>query len=300
MGKIGALFGVIILVLVTNFVYEAIRNKPLDSSKPPTAIEKKDENLLAKVLSTGKIRCSFAAYPPYCIKDPNTGKMSGIFVDSLEEMGKRLGLQIVWVEEVGWGTIFEGLESGRYDIFGAGVWQNSSRAKVGYFSKPLFYNAIRIWVRANEDRFHSLQDLNSQDVRFTAQDGAMDDIITKTDFPKAHLVTIPQMNPWSDNLLNTVSGKADVSLSEFGPVYEFLEKNPGTLKELNVGQPIRVFANCYAIKAGEEEFRSMIDAAIDEIRFDGTLDRILRKYEVAPGQFLRLASPYEMPTDIKK
>ncbi|MBN2415420.1 transporter substrate-binding domain-containing protein [bacterium] len=252
------------------------------------------ESLYARVLRTGEIRCSYASYPPYCIKDPNTGAMSGIFVDVLEEIGKKLELKINWVEEVGWGTIFEGLESDRYDLFGAGLWQNSSRGKRGYFSKPLFYNGIRIWVRANETRIKTLEDINSLEIRLTVQDGAMDAVIADTDFPKAQKLAIPQLNPWSDNLLNTISNKADVSLSELGPITEFLKKNPGTLKEVDIGRPLRVFANCYAFKMGEDKFKSMIDAAIDELVFDGTIEKILQKYETAPGQFLRVAAPYEM------
>jgi len=42
------------------------------------------------------------------------------------------------------------------------------------------------------------------------QDGAMDSVIANTDFPKAQQIAIPQLNPWSDNLLNTISNKADV------------------------------------------------------------------------------------------
>jgi len=103
-----------------------------------------------------KIRCSYASYPPYCIKDPNSGELSGIFVDVLEKIGNKLELDIEWVEEVGWGTIFEGLESGRHDMFGTGLWQNSSRGKRGYFSKPIFYNGVRIWaVLENREFRHS-------------------------------------------------------------------------------------------------------------------------------------------------
>lgn len=257
-------------------------------------VQEQEESLYDRVIRTGQIRCSYAAYPPYCVKDPETGKMSGIFVDVLEQVGNKLNIRIMWVEEVGWGTIFEGLESGRHDMFGAGLWQNSSRAKRGYFSKPLLYNGIRIYVRADETRINDLDDINSPDIRVTAQDGAMDDVIAQSDFPRAKKVSIPQLNPWSDNLLNTISGKADVSFSEPGPINQFLEKNPGTLKEVRLDRPLRVFANSYAFKIGEDKFKAMIDAAIDELHLDGTVERILQQYEKAPGEFLRVSAPYIM------
>lgn len=253
------------------------------------------QSTFTRVLASKTLRCSYCSYPPYCIKDPNTGALSGIFVDAVNELGRRLELRVEWVEEVGWGTIFEGLESGRYDIHGSGLWRNSSRGKHGYFSNPLFYNAIRVWVRAEENRFHSLADLNSSDVRISVQDGAIESIIADSEFPKAQPVSIPQLNPWSDNLLNIITNKADVTFAELGVIVPFLKKNPGTLKELDVGGAIRVFANSIPFRMGEDEFKSMLDSAIDEIRMDGTIDSILEKYESAPGEHLRVAKPYASP-----
>jgi len=289
MKKIGAIVAILAMCFITVGVLSQMGCNQNQRSEREHV-----ESTFERVIRTGKIRCSYASYPPYCIKDPNSGKMSGIFVEVLEKIGDKLEMKIEWVEEVGWGTIFEGLQSGRHDMFGAGLWQNSSRSKIGFFSKPLFYNGIRIWVRADETRVKALKDINSESIRLTVQDGAMDDVISRIDFPKAQRVSIPQLNPWSDNLLNTISGKADVSLSELGPVHEFMVKNPGTLKEVEIGRPIRVFANCYAFKTGETQFKLMIDATIDELYFDGSIEEILTKYEKAPGQFLRAASPYKV------
>jgi polar amino acid transport system substrate-binding protein len=217
----------------------------------------------------------------------------------MEQIGRKLELKVQWVEEVGWGTIFEGLASGRFDVHGSGLWQNSSRGKQAYFSIPLFYNAIRVWVRPSENRFRSLADLDSPDARISVQDGAIEDIIAKTDFPRAKRVSIPQLNPWSENLLNITTNKADVTFAEPGVITPFLAKNPGTLKELQIGRPIRVFANSYPFRMGENEFKSMIDSAIMELISEGTIERILHKYEKAPGEHLRVALPYQVPAAAK-
>ena len=253
-------------------------------------------SLYDRVIKSGVIRASYASYPPYCIKDPNTGKMSGTFVDILNEVGKRLDLKIEWTEDVGWGAIFEGLNSGRHDIFGAGIWQNSTRGKVADFSKPLFYNVIKLYGRPDETRFSAnLDDLNNSHVKISTLDGAIEDIIAMSDYPAATRVSVPQLNPWTDVLLNITTKKADVTFAEPVAVNLFLEKNPGTLKELMPDKPLRIFANCYAFKLGEGEFKAMLNSALDEIYNDGTLDKILKKYEKQPGEFWRLAKLYEIP-----
>ena len=261
----------------------------------PSGTPTTKQSVYDRVIASETIRASYANYPPYAIKDPNTGKLSGIFVDVLEEVGKRLGLKVSWVEEVGYGTIFEGLNSDREDIFGAGVWRNSTRGKVGDFSEPLFYNVINAYGRVDESRFANLDAVNNANVKISTQDGAIDDIIAKSDYPNAQRVSVSQLNPWSDVLLNIVSKKADLTFAEPAAINLYLDKNPGTLKNLAPDHPLRVFANAYAFKLGEPAFKSMINSALEEIANDGTLERILRKYEKHPGEFYRLAPLYVTP-----
>src|SRR5271167_4377726 len=79
------------------------------------------ESLYDRVIRTGKIRCAYVIYYPDCIKDPNTGKLSGIGIEAIELIAKKLGLTAEWTEEVGWGTMMEGLQTGRYDLIASMV-----------------------------------------------------------------------------------------------------------------------------------------------------------------------------------
>ena len=246
-----------------------------------------EESVYDRVQATGEIRASYAVYPPYFIQDANTGDLSGIFFEALNEVGGRLNLKVKWIEPVGWGEIFEGLNSNRHDIFGAGLWKNEERSKVGDFSLPLFCNSIKIYGRPNETRFKARTDINRPEVRISVQDGEATSYIAASDYPKAQQVSITQLNPWTDVLLNVISGKADVTFAEPSTINRFLDKNPGQLKNLLPEEHIRLFANAYALKLGEPKFKKMLNAALEEIRKDGTLEAILRKYEVHPGEFVR-------------
>jgi ABC-type amino acid transport substrate-binding protein len=182
-------------------------------------------------------------------------------------------------------------------MFGAGLWQNSSRSKVAAFSQPLIYNPIMVWVRPNETRFNEsdFSILNSPQVRISAQDGAVEDLIAKSDYPNATKVSVPQLSPWTDVLLNITSKKADLTFAEPAAVNLFLDKNPGALKDIDPDMPVRVFANAYAFKLGEEKFKEMLNGALQEMVDDGTMEKIIRKYEHHPGEFYRDAKPYALP-----
>ncbi|MCK9421465.1 MAG: transporter substrate-binding domain-containing protein [Bacteroidales bacterium] len=254
----------------------------------------KNHSVYDRVIHSKVIRASYIPYPPYCIIDPNTKKLSGIFVEVLEEIGKKTNLKIKWVEEVGWGTVFEGLNNDRYDIHGSGLWVNSTRGMNGYFSDPLFYNPIMVWARLGDKRFdNKLFAINDSKVRIAVQDGAMEDIIAKSDFPNATRISITQTNPWSDNLLNIITKKADITFAEPWVIYPFLKKNPGTIYQVSSKEPIRYFANSYVMKMGEDEFKSMINAALNEIIMEGTMNKILSKYENTKGEFLRVVLPFQ-------
>jgi len=253
-----------------------------------------EPNVYQRVLVSGVIRASYIPYPPYCIVDPNTGRKSGVFVEALDLAGKKLGLRVEWTQEVGWGTVFEGLNNNMYDIVGSGLWENAARGKSAYFSVPLFYNPIYVWARMGDKRFDdNLGQIESPAIKIAVQDGAVEDLIARSDFPMAGVVSITQTNPWSDNLLNIVTHKADVTFAEPSVIFSFLKQNPNSLREVKTNGPIRVFANCYAMKMGAEDFRAMINAAINELISDGSIDRILIKYEHGPEEYLRIASPYK-------
>ncbi len=250
-------------------------------------------NVIDKVLQSQTLRASYIVYSPYFIKDPNSGKLSGIFYDVTELVGKKLGLKVDWTGEVGYEDIYAGLDSGRYDVYAGGLWPGATRAKVGYFSTPVFYSVIKAWGRTDDHRFdNNLSAINSPDVRIATIDGAMEDIIAKADFENAERVSLPQLSPFSQNFLNITSGKADVTFAEPSGVHLFLKTNPGTLREIAPNQPLRIFGNSLVLKRGEDEFKQMIDTALNEALFSGEIDKILKKYEASPDEFPRPALPY--------
>ncbi len=253
-----------------------------------------------QVIEKREIRCSYLVYSPYLRKDPNTGVFSGIFYDIMEEVGRKSSLKIVWAEEVGYETIFEGLKSGRHDVFCGGLWPNATRARVGSFSVPVFYSVVKAWGRPNETRFVNLQGINDPSVKVATIDGAMEDIIARTDFPLARRESLPQQTPFSQNLLNISTRKADITFAEPGIIREYLAKNPGALKELAPDKPLRIFGNVLVLPQHEHQLKQFLDTALLEMLYSGDIDRILQKYEPNPGVFPRVSLPYDPETAVLK
>jgi polar amino acid transport system substrate-binding protein len=249
-----------------------------------------------RVMKSGTIRCGYVLYQPGCIKDPNTGKLSGIGPESLEKIATRLGLKVEWTEEVGWGSMLEGLEAGRYDMVASPVWTNATRAKLCDFSKPLFYSPVCAYVNSKDKRFQrSLDSANAASVTISTIDGETAEVIANADFSKCRKVSLPQLTDLSQMLLAVSSGKADMTFTEPTIATGFQKHNLGSLSVANGGKPVRVFPNCWMYKRNQSEFKNMIDTLIDEISNDESLDKIIASHESAPGMLYRVTRPYCLP-----
>jgi ABC-type amino acid transport substrate-binding protein len=257
------------------------------------------DSVYDRVMQSGKIRCGYVVYNPGCLKDPNTGKLSGIGIDTIEMVAKNLGLKVEWAEEVGWGSMLEGLQNNRYDIIATPIWTNSNRARLVDFSKPLYYSPINVWVRPGDKRFIGIKliSLNSPDKTIATVDGETAEVIANEDFPQARKLSLPQLSGVEQVLLNVSSGKADASFEEPAVAKEFLKHNPGAIEVLPMDHPIRVFPNCWMFRRGQLEFKDMLDTALSQLINSGAVNKTIQKYEKFPGTLYRVALPYEPPSN---
>ena len=175
------------------------------------------------------------------------------------------------------------------------IWPTAARSKRVDFSTPLFYSGVGAFVRADDNRFDENLDLiNAASISVATMDGEMADAIARNDFPKANRIAVPQLSEISSMLLNVAEGKADVTFVELYFAHEFLQSNPGSLKNVAGSAPIRVFPNTIMLRSGESELKAMLNVASEELLNLGTVERLLTKYEPARGMFYRVQQPFRL------
>jgi polar amino acid transport system substrate-binding protein len=250
------------------------------------------ETAYARVMRTGEIRCGYAVYAPYFTKDPATGAYGGIWHDFTEAVADHLGLKVVWAEEVGLGDIGTALDAHRIDVFCGGLWTAGKRERSIDFLRPSAFEPILAYVRADDHRFDAgIDALNDPAIRVSSIDGEGGGLVAAEDFPKATMVSLPQMATYADMFNQVVTGKADVLFAAPSGASVFLRNNPGTLRPLP--QKLRVFPVSLAVRYGETDLRDLLDQAQDDVIFNGRMDSILSQYELNKGDFLRVAKPYQ-------
>jgi polar amino acid transport system substrate-binding protein len=254
----------------------------------------KQETAYDYIIKTTTIRAAYVNYPPGTIVDPKADEVSGIFPDLLRRIGKDTSLDVKFTEEVGYANMIQGLESNRYDIVG-GVWANPNRGKIATVSAPAYYSGIGVWVRAGETRFSSQmnwESINSSDVRVGAIDGSTPLTVAQEQFPKANLVTYPNLTTEPQLFLDLVQNKIDVFFAEPSQGILFAKANPGKIQNIAVDHPLRIFADVFLMKSGEFQLKNLVDTALFDLESRGIVDQLIGKYQPAPGAFYNVAAPY--------
>lgn len=254
-----------------------------------------------RVIETGTLRCGYATWEPGVYKDPNDGKMKGLFVEIVEEMARMSKIKVEWAAEVDWGQIPEALRSGKIDAFCNGMAADAARAKNLAFSNPMTFWSFDVVVRADDGRFPSgrsvtLGDLNRSEFSTAYTEGDVLETIKQTELPDVKGVPLPPLGTPADNLMYVLTKKTDLVVFPRVIVQNYEKANgTGKLKILKMKTPLRVYGNVIAVDIHDGELKSFLDAALAELIQSSSYDRIMKPYEQNyPGAFMRPKLNYDL------
>jgi len=254
----------------------------------------KQETAFERVMRTGTLRCGYYVFAPATIRDPNTGKLSGLSIDMMEKIAQRAGIKVEWTEEVTFSNWVLPLQGNRFDAACTPMWPEIPLAKAVSFTEPLFYAGLYPLVRADDTRFADDQSrLNAPDVTFLTQDGNATDILARDAFPNAKFYTVSAMVSGGEYYQSILAKKADAVLTDRNLLAQFKKMNGETLRFVDSNHPVKVQAFSLVVGQNEMLLKNFLDQAIHELNNNGDMDRILRKWEDEPGlTYLRVAPPF--------
>jgi ABC-type amino acid transport substrate-binding protein len=278
--------GLVILVIIISLLTVKLSGS--------STVGLREGSVYDKVMASGVIRACYTAFPPAFIKDPNTGKLSGIFYDTLNKAAQNMGLKVNWNLEVGWGDAIEALNTGKCDIVGSDAWSNSTRGKSADFIQPLYYSPINAYVRADDNRFdRDINIVNSSNYKIVTLDGENSQVIAAQNFPNAKTLQLPQLTDVSQLFVNVADGKGDMTFQDSSTADQYMKNNPGKIKLIS--SPLVVYGDVMMVKKGEYSLKTTIDNAINELLNNGFIDSVINKYQkdYTVG-FQRIAAPYRI------
>ncbi|MGE4351181.1 MAG: transporter substrate-binding domain-containing protein [Bdellovibrionales bacterium] len=291
--------GLIALIFVVS--WGAARLGQESAEGPDQATQPSKESAFNRVVRTKILRCSYLVASPQFTREPNSGKLGGISYDSMTEAAKRLGLTVEWTEETSFMTFAEGLKTGRYDAFCFTAYRWSPWAKIVEYSRPLYYSTTDVYVRADDHRFDGkLEAINAPNVTVSTVDSSGSQFLRGECFPKTKNYSMASDTNLSLVFEAVATNKADVTISNPLVAMPYLVANPGKVRRLEDVPSLRAYGHAVSFAKGEQDLRAMFDIAFDEMITDGTMDKILDRYEAIPNSFIRARPEMIKPEMMKK
>jgi polar amino acid transport system substrate-binding protein len=234
--------------------------------------------LLASVLLASQVRAQpalrWGADPsggaPYVFADPaHPDQYVGYELEMVEALAAAMGRRAEFVPS-DWETLVSSLERRQFDVIVNGLEPTSDRARFILFSRPYYAFQLQLTVRQNETRIGSLEDCRTRTVG-TLVNTAASRLLEKERIPfKGYQDPV---GAYRDLEL----GRVDAVLMDVPMEMYYARRNP-RLKA--AGEPFHRGAYVVGLRKADEALKREVDAAIERIIRDGTLEKILRKWNL--------------------
>ena len=239
-----------------------------DSATTDTAAS---ADLLSQIRERGTITVAMeGTWAPWTYHDENDN-LVGYDVEVATLIAEKLGVEPEFIEGE-WDGLLAGLDAGRYDIMVNGVDITPERAEKYDFSTPYAFNRTAVITKADDDSINTLEDLKGKKTANTISS-------TYAELAEQYGATVMGVDDLNQTFELLLSGRIDATLNAEMTFYDYTKEHPDANVKIAV---LTDDANQIAIpmRKGDETatLRTAIDAAIDELRADGTLKALSEKY----------------------
>ena len=248
---------------------------PADSSAPA------DSGTDAPAFTTveeGKLHMSTnAAFPPYEMTT-DAGGFEGIDVEVAQAIAEKLGLELV-IDDMGFNAALTAVQQGQSDIAMAGITITEDRQAVMDFSDSYATGVQVVIVKADSPAVQSIDDLAS-----AALIGCQADTtgyIYASDTPENGGYGADHVIAYDTGALAVMAlanGQIDAVIIDNEPAKAFVAANEG-LEILEGEWVVEDYAIGFA--KGNDALREAVNAAMAELKADGTFQGIVDKYITA-------------------
>lgn len=213
-------------------------------------------------------------------------EFKGIDMDIAEVIAKKLNKKLV-IKDMEFDAVVTSLASGSADIALSGLTINETRSKVIDFTQTYFNASQMVITRAGDTRFENiatkeeiLKTLQSiPNLKIGVQVGTTGEFYAKGDsdwgFEGFHNA---QVKSFSNGALAAIAMKneqIDIVIIDEMPAREIIKANSDT-QLIDIALTKEEYA--IGIAPNNKELKDSVNAILDEIRQDGTLESIINKY----------------------
>ena len=226
---------------------------------------------LTAIQANGKLVVALeGAWQPWSYHD-ESDTLVGYDVEVSRAIAEKLGVEPEYVES-DWDSLFAGLDAGRFDIVCNGVEVTDERAKTYDFTTPYGYIHTALAVRKDNEDIKSFEDLKG---KTTANSLAS----TYMELAESYGATVQGIDTLEETIQLLTAGRIDATLNADVSFYDYLNVHPDADFKL-VAQTEDASHVAIPVRKGDDSASLLeaINAAIEELRADGSLKALGEKY----------------------
>lgn len=231
------------------------------------------DDSLARVKKAGALTiCAVDNLLPYSSSD---AKNPGFEIKIGNAIAQRLGVSVKhhWSS---WDGLIPALTSKRCDAIVNGLFITDERKKVVNFSRPYYSSGESILVRKDNTTVKGLEDLKGKKIGVLT--GSVTVQVLKDKGLGAEEVLYPDQNTIIIELNN---GRIDAGYLEVASSAWALRKDPSlNIKLVKEYVPDHRFNVGVAVRKGDAALLTAINAALEKMMNDGTMEKLLKEYGV--------------------
>lgn len=228
---------------------------------------KKEEEKKALVMATN------ANFPPYEYKEGEN--FEGIDVEIAQKIAEKMG-RTLEIEDVEFGSIVSGVESGKYDIGMAGMTVNEERLQSVNFTSS-YATGIQVVIVKEDSAITSIDDLYGEGILIGVQQDTTGDIYSSDTIENGGFGAdkVVQYKNGADAVQALITGKVSCVIIDNEPAKSFVKANTG-LKILSTEYVQEDYA--IAVNKSNTELLEELNKILSELTADGTVQKIVDKY----------------------
>jgi polar amino acid transport system substrate-binding protein len=207
-----------------------------------------------------------ATFPP--MEFSKEGKRTGFDIELIEALAAQMGRKVEWID-IDFKGLIPALVSKRADLAMSAIYITDERRKVVDFSDPYFAGGLVV-LTTRAGPIKSLKDLDGKKV--TVQVGTKSVGFLKDNYPKVERVEVEK----NQEMFNLVEiGRADAAVTGKPAAKVFAQAKPSLVV---LGEQLTVEEYGIAVRKDAPEIRDAVNAALKQLRANGSYDKLVQKW----------------------
>ena len=238
-----------------------------------TSTPAKEQTTWERVQAEGKLVAGLDDnYPPMGYRNENN-ELIGFDIDMGKELGKRLGVEIVW-QPTAWDGVVASLKAKKFDVIISGMTITEERLQEVNFAGPYIHAAQALAVKIDNEDIIKTEDLKGKIIG--TQNGSTGLKVAEELNAEIGFAEIKGYSDYALAFQDLKIGRLDAVISDNYVIAGYIQNMPNEFKF--TGDLFAEETNGIAVRKEDKELYEALDKALEDMIVDGTLAELSEKW----------------------